>query len=149
MTTKMRSQQCLRVIRSSAPRPVPLLIFTAFLVLLLLIGTPVAKRGTLAGNMVGSFEIDGNLVVNHLVPPAEPIDWDNSPFPAAITTFTDGTGSTDDIFGQGSKENDQSTWICPAGSAPPKDDVVNENRLMALLRSRVRSPSDSFLSAGR
>src|SRR6266849_4465446 len=126
MTTKMRSQQCLRVIRSSAPRPVRLLIFTALLLLLLLIGTPVAKRGTLAGNMVGSFEIDGNLVVNHLVPPGEPVDWDSSPFPAAITTFTGGTGSTDDIFGHGSKENDQSTWICPAGSAPPKDDIVNE-----------------------
>jgi hypothetical protein len=38
----------------------------------------------------------------------------------------DGTGPTDDIFGQGSKENDQSTWVCTNGSAPPKDDVVNE-----------------------
>jgi len=41
-------------------------------------------------------------------------------------TFTDGTGSTDDIFGQGSKENDQTSWVCTTGSAPPKDDVVNE-----------------------
>ncbi len=60
------------------------------------------------------------------MPPTEPIDWDSSPFPAALTTFTDGTGPTDDIFGMGSKENDQSTWVCTAGSAPPKDDVVNE-----------------------
>src|SRR5712692_7804218 len=125
MTTKIRFQKCWRVVQSSAPRPFRLFIINAF-VLLFFISTPVAKRGTLAGNMVGSFEIDGNLVVNHLVPPTEPIDWDSSPFPAAITTFTDGTGSTDDIFGQGSKENDQSTWICTAGSAPPKDDVVNE-----------------------
>src|SRR5713101_1321475 len=80
----------------------------------------------LPGNTVGSFEIDGNLIVNHSVPPAEPIDWDSSPFPAALTTFTDGTGPTDDIFGMGSKENDQSTWVCTTGSAPPKDDVVNE-----------------------
>ncbi len=80
----------------------------------------------LPGNTVGSFEIDGNLIVNHSVPPAEPIDWDSSPFPAALTTFTDGTKSADDIFGMGSKENDQSTWICIAGSAPPKDDVVDE-----------------------
>src|SRR5712692_4981251 len=80
----------------------------------------------LPGNTVGSFEIDGNLIVNHSVPPAEPIDWGSSPFPAALTTFTDGTGPTDDIFGMGSKENDQSTWICTTGSAPPKDDVVNE-----------------------
>jgi hypothetical protein len=126
MTTKKRFQRYWRVVRKSAPRPFPLLIFTAFLLLVLLIGTPVAKRCALAGNMVGSFEIDGNLVVNHLVPPAEPIDWDSSPFPAALTTFTDGTGSTDDIFGLGSKESDQSTWICTTGSAPPKDDVVSE-----------------------
>src|SRR5690348_12526054 len=33
---------------------------------------------------------DGN------VPPAEPMDWFSNPFPAALTTFTDGTGPTDD-----------------------------------------------------
>src|SRR5260370_36789175 len=89
-------------------------------------GTGVATRPTFAGNTVGSFEIDGNLTVDPLVPPSEPIDWDSSPFPAALTTFTDGTGPTDDIFGLGSKENDQSSWVCTTGSAPPKDDVVNE-----------------------
>src|SRR5229473_6872654 len=123
MMTKTRFQKYYRVVASTAPRP--LMILTAF-VLLLLIGTPVANRTTLAGNTVGSFEIDGNLTVDHPVPPTEPIDWDGSPFPAALTTFTDGTGPTDDIFGMGSKENDQSTWVCTAGSAPPKDDVVNE-----------------------
>ena len=85
-----------------------------------------AQQASLAGNTVGSFEIDGNLTVDHLVPPSEPIDWDSNPFPAALTTFTDGTGPTDDIFGQGSKENDQSTWVCTTGSAPPKDDILNE-----------------------
>src|SRR3989454_1996112 len=65
-------------------------------------------------------------MVDHLVPPAEPIDWGSSPFPAALTTFTDGTGATDNIFGLGCKENDQSTWVCTTGSAPPKDDLVNE-----------------------
>src|SRR5713226_9124031 len=123
MMTKARFQRYWWVVASTAPRP--LMILTAFL-LLLLIGTPVANRTTLAGNTVGSFEIDGNLTVDHLVPPSEPIDWDSSPFPAALTTFTDGTGPTDDIFGLGSKENDQSTWICTTGSAPPKDDVVSE-----------------------
>ncbi len=88
--------------------------------------TADAAQTTSAGNTVGSFEIDGNLIVDHLVPPSEPIDWDSSPFPAALTTFTDGTGPTDDIFGLGSKENDQSTWVCTTGSAPPKDDIVNE-----------------------
>jgi len=88
--------------------------------------TVLRASTALPGNTVGSFEIDGNLIVNHSVPPAEPIDWDSSPFPAALTTLTDGTRSTDDIFGMGSKENDQSTWICTAGSAPPKDDIVNE-----------------------
>src|SRR5712692_6629897 len=90
----------------------------------------VALRGVAqaasTGNTVGSFEIDGNLTVDHLVPASEPIDWDSSPFPAALTTFTDATGSTDDIFGLGSKENDQSSWVCTTGSAPPKDDIVNE-----------------------
>ena len=123
MPTQTRSQKHWGVVASTAQRP--LLIITAFL-LLLLIGTLVANRATLAGNTVGSFEIDGNLMVDHLVPPAEPIDWGSSPFPAALTTFTDGTGPTDNIFGQGSKENDQSTWVCTTGSAPPKDDLVNE-----------------------
>jgi hypothetical protein len=84
MTTKTRFQRCWRVVRNSAPRTVRLLIFTSFLLLVLLIGTPVTQRGTLAGNTVGSFEIDGNLVVNHPVPPAEPIDWDSSPFPVVV-----------------------------------------------------------------
>src|SRR3989442_8648088 len=123
MTTNIRSQKHGRVVASTAPRV--LLILSAFL-LMLLIGTRTANRVALAGNTIGSFEIDGNLVVDHLVPPAEPIDWESNPFPAALTTFTDGTGSTDNIFGLGSKENDQSTWVCTTGSAPPKDDLVNE-----------------------
>src|SRR5262249_33130987 len=112
-----------RVARSIGPRL--LLIIAAFL-LLLVTGTPVSNQATFAGNTVGSFEIDGNLNVNHAVPPAEPIDWASSPFPAALTTFTDATGTTDDIFGLGSKENDQSTWMCTTGSAPAKDDLVNQ-----------------------
>src|SRR2546426_5000356 len=123
MMTKAYFRRHLRVVRSATPRTV--LIVTASL-LLLLSGTLIANYTTFAGNTVGSFEIDGNLIVDHLAPPAEPIDWDSNPFPAALTSFTDGTGSTDDIFGQGSKENDQSTWVCTAGSAPAKDDVVSE-----------------------
>src|SRR5216684_3691450 len=124
MATKMHSQRLWRVVASAAARP--LLIITTALLFVLLIGTPVANRVTFAGNTVGSFEIDGDLTVEHSTPPAEPIDWYSSPFPAALTTFTDGTGSTDDIFGQGSKENTQSTWTCLTGSAPPKDDILNE-----------------------
>src|SRR5467141_778435 len=123
MTTKVRFHKHWRAIASSTPR-LPLFITT--LLFLLLIGTRVVNRTAFASNTVGSFEIDGNLTVDHLVPPTEPIDWDSSPFPAALTTFTDGTGPTDDIFGMGSKESDQSTWNCTAGSAPPKDDVVNQ-----------------------
>src|SRR5713101_2701686 len=123
MTTKARFHKHWRVVANTTPRL--LLLITIFL-FLLLIGTRVANRTTFAGNTVGSFEIDGNLTVDHLVPPSEPIDWDSSPFPAALTTFTDGTGSTDNIFGLGTKENDQSTWVCTTGSAPPKDDLVNE-----------------------
>src|SRR5437899_8612246 len=123
MTTKTNFQGHWTAVRGQAPRP--LLIISAFL-LFLLIGAAVANRAALAGNTVGSFEIDGNLVVDHLAPPTEPIDWESNPFPAALTTFTDGTGSTDDAFGQGSKENDQSTWSCITGSAPAKDDLVSE-----------------------
>src|SRR2546427_11062055 len=123
MANKACVQKHWRVVASTTPRL--LLLITTFL-FLLLVGTRVANRTTFAGNTVGSFEIDGNLTVDHLVPPSEPIDWDSSPFPAALTTFTDKTGSTDDIFGQGSKENDQSSWICTTGSAPPKDDIVSE-----------------------
>src|SRR5437899_11941974 len=122
MITKTRCHRYCWAAVSTAPRAV--LMITAS-VLLLLIAAPIAIV-TFAGNRVGSFEIDGNLTVDHAVPPLEPIDWESTPFPAALTTFTDATGSTDDIFGQGSKENDQSTWVCTTGSAPPKDDLVNE-----------------------
>src|SRR5260370_10056278 len=123
MANKACVQKHWRVVASTTPRL--LFLITTFL-LLFLIGKRVANRTTLAGNTVGSFEIDGNLTVDHLVLPSEPIDWDSSPFPASLTTFTDGTGQTDDIFGQGSKENDQSSWVCTTGSAPPKDDVVHD-----------------------
>src|SRR6266571_5110213 len=123
MTTKTNFQGHWTAVRGQAPRP--LLIISAFL-LFLLIGAAVANRAALAGNTVGSFEIDGNLIVDHLTPPTEPLDWDSNPFPAALTTFTDATGPSDGIFGQGSKENNQSTWVCTTGSAPPKDDIVNE-----------------------
>src|SRR5436190_20322739 len=101
-----------------------LFMVTAVL-LVMLAGAQVAHRSTLAGNTVGSFEIDGNLVVDHPAVTTEPIDWESNPFPAALTTFNDGTGSGDDIFGMGSKENDQSTWVCTTGSAPPKHDFAN------------------------
>jgi len=123
MTTKVSFHKHWRAVAVSSPRL--LFLITTFL-LLFLIGTRIANRTTFAGNTVGSFEIDGNLTVDHLVPPSEPIDWGSNPFPAALTTFTDSTGPSDDIFGLGSKENDQNSWVCTTGSAPRKDDVVNE-----------------------
>src|SRR3989454_2854338 len=123
MTTKAGFREHWRVVASTTPRL--FLLITTFLILFL-IGTRIANRTTFAGNTVGSFEIDGTLPVDHLVPPSEPIDWGSTPFPAALTTFTDSTGPSDDIFGLGSKENDQNSWVCTTGSAPPKDDVVNE-----------------------
>src|SRR5206468_9718326 len=118
-----RSPKHCHGIISNASKP---LFMIAAVLLVMLVGAPVTHRSTLAGNMVGSFEIDGNLVVDHPAVTTEPIDWESNPFPAALTTFNDGTGSTDDIFGMGSKENDQSTWVCTAGSAPPKDDFANQ-----------------------
>lgn len=77
---------------------------------------------------VGSFEIDGNLVDD---PPGEPIDWStdaagNTPHPGLFNRldFQDGSGQSDDIFGQGSKELEPGAWRCLTGSAPGKDDVV-------------------------
>src|SRR2546426_4566085 len=102
------------------------LLLTVTILLLLPIGVWRATGVTFAGNTAGSFEIDGNLTVDHPVPPAEPIDWFSNPFPAALTTFTDATGQTDDAFGLGSKETAQSSWVCTTGSAPAKDDIVSE-----------------------
>src|SRR5712692_7935362 len=98
----------------------------AALFLLFTVSATATEPIAFADSTVGSFEIDGNLIVDHTVPPAEPIDWLSSPFPASLITFTDATGQGDDIFGQGSKENDQSTWVCTTGSAPQKDDIVNQ-----------------------
>jgi hypothetical protein len=123
MTHQMGFFRHWRKAASTAPRK---LLITTTILLFFLIGTPLANRATFAGNTAGSFEIDGNLTVDHSVPPTEPIDWSSNPFPAALTTLTDATGQTDDIFGMGSKENEQSTWTCTKGSAPPKDDLVNE-----------------------
>ena len=91
-----------------------------------LVAATVGGSIALAGINVGSFEIDGNLIADHATPPAEPIDWLSNPFPAALTAFHDSTGQGDNIFGQGSKESDQSTWVCTTGSAPQKDDVVDQ-----------------------
>ena len=76
-----------------------------------------------AGSSVGSFEIDGNQTVDHAQPPAEPIDWDSPP--PNLTHFTDGTGSADDSFNQGSKELAPGQWICQTGSAPGKGDILS------------------------
>ena len=122
MTDKTRLQRHRRRAATIALR----LFLTVIILLLLPFSNWRANRVTFAGNTAGSFEIDGNMTVDHSVPPKEPIDWFSNPFPAALTTFTDATGTTDDIFGMGSKENDQSTWVCTTGSAPPKDDIVNQ-----------------------
>src|SRR5438105_3823373 len=91
-----------------------------------LVAATLGSSIVLAGNSVGSFEIDGNLAPDYATPPAEPIDWLSNPFPASLTTFHDVTGQGDNIFGMGSKENDQSSWVCTTGSAPQKDDVLDQ-----------------------
>src|SRR5260221_6928254 len=101
MGMRLRFNSSWRTVRKTVPRS---LLTMTFVLLLMLIGASVTNHATLAGSTVisstvGSFEIDGNLTVDHVVPPAEPIDWDSNPFPAALTTFTDASGQTDDIFG--------------------------------------------------
>src|SRR5438477_444849 len=100
MAHNTRLQRHWRVAASIALRlflTVIILLLTVTIVLLLPIGKWRANRVTLAGNMVGSFEIDGNLAVDHPAALAEPIDWFTNPFPAALTTFTEGGNRTDDI----------------------------------------------------
>ena len=75
----------------AAPRSALMLARSLLLLLVVALVTAV----TFASSTVGSFEIDGNLNVNHVVPPLEPIDWQSSPFPAALTTFTDASGFDD------------------------------------------------------
>jgi hypothetical protein len=82
-----------------------------------LVGTPAA----VAASTVGNFEIDGNRADDS--GPGDPIDWDTPPF--GVTQFTDPSGSTDDILGQGSKELEPGGWSCVVQSAPGKDDIVN------------------------
>src|SRR5438105_8554004 len=94
--------------------------------LVFLVAATLGGSIALAGIGVGSFEVDGNLAPDHPSPPAEPIDWLSNPFPASLTTFHDVTGQGDSIFGMGSKENDQSSWVCTTGSAPQKDDVLDQ-----------------------
>src|SRR5882672_6995003 len=103
-----------------------------------LVAATLGSSIVLAGNSVGSFEIDGNLAPDYATPPAEPIDWLSNPFPASLTTFHDATGQGDGIFGMGSKENDQSSWVCRTGSAPQKDDVLDQ----------ISIPQDSSPVAG-
>src|SRR6266478_6274458 len=103
-----------------------------------LVAATLGSSIVLAGNSVGSFEIDGNLAPDYATPRAEPIDWLSNPFPSSLTTFHDATGQGDSIFGMGSKENDQSSWVCTTGSAPQKDDVLNQ----------ISIPQDSSPVAG-
>ncbi len=71
-----------------------------------------------AGSSVGSFEIDGNLIDS---PAGEPIDWSTPP--PNLTNFADASGSADDGFGGGSKNNQPATWSCTASSSPNKVDI--------------------------
>ena len=95
MITKTRCHRYCWAAVSTAPRAV--LMITAS-VLLLLIAAPIAIV-TFAGNTVGSFEIDGNLAVDHAVPPLEPIDWESTPtrVPRAVRSCSDTRRSMDPL----------------------------------------------------
>jgi hypothetical protein len=95
---------------------------TFLLVLALIVLAFVASASVLAGNTVGAFEIDGNRA-DDSGPGDLILDWDSPP--PGITTFTDGSGQSDDSFGQGSKEVEPGAWSCVDGGVPGKDDVVN------------------------
>jgi hypothetical protein len=96
-------------------------LMIAALVGLALLLAPMSTGRTLAASTVGNFETDGNLADDS--GPGDPIDWDTPPF--GVTQFTDPSGQTDDILGQGSKELEPGGWSCVVQSAPGKDDIVN------------------------
>ena len=81
----------------------------------------VISGSTFAGTSVGKFEIDGNRA-DDSGPGDLILDWDSPP--PNLTTFTDGSGQSDDAFGLGSKELAPGGWQCINGSAPSKDDIV-------------------------
>jgi uncharacterized repeat protein (TIGR01451 family) len=66
------------------------------------------------------FEIDGDTAVHD----TGNLDWQSPP--TGLTHFDDPTNTPstpDDIFSGGSKELDQSSWVCTSNSAPPKSDI--------------------------
>jgi uncharacterized repeat protein (TIGR01451 family) len=84
-----------------------------------------ASSATAAGTAVGSFEIDGNTPD---APAGEPTDWDapasaQNP-PLTVTPFADGTGSQDDGFSMGSKQEEPGNWSCIPSSSPQKGDIT-------------------------
>jgi hypothetical protein len=81
----------------------------------------LAAPAALAGNAVGSFEIDGNLADDS--GPGEPIDWATPP--PNLVTFTDATGKSDEMFKQGSKELEPARWVCARQKVPAKDDILS------------------------
>lgn len=91
----------------------------------LLAGLGQAIPRATAGNDVGSFEIDGNTPDD---PAGEPTDWDakadDQDPDLTITPFDDATGSSDDSFGGGSKQEKPGTWECTTNSAPNKGDIT-------------------------
>jgi uncharacterized repeat protein (TIGR01451 family) len=68
------------------------------------------------------FEIDGDTSVD-----GGGIDWKSPTVTGSgdLNNFTDATGSGDNIFGNGSKESDQSTWSCTTNKAPMKNDLAS------------------------
>lgn len=94
----------------------------------MILGLILAVPGAFGGSAVGDFEIDGNLIDS---PTGAAIDWSldaagNIPHPALPNrvTFSDASGLSDGIFGQGSKELEPGGWKCVTGSAPGKSDIL-------------------------
>ncbi len=99
----------------------------------------------------GGFEIDGNRGQDS----SNGIDWGTSPFPMALTHFTDlyKTGH-DNGFTQGSFRNDQTSWTCDPHKSAGKDDIktgdiairtVAGQQYLYLDFSRVAGPGTTFI----
>jgi uncharacterized repeat protein (TIGR01451 family) len=74
-----------------------------------------------AYGVLGQFEIDGNLADDS--GDGDPLDW--ATFTGATPIPDLSNSNQDNIFGNGSKDDDQSTWSCVKQKAPGKDDIVS------------------------
>ncbi|PSL06825.1 LPXTG-motif cell wall-anchored protein [Haloactinopolyspora alba] len=96
------------------------------------VGVP-AQANTDGNSVIGGFEIDGNFYEGFdnsstaTGPDGDPVDWGSAEISTDVSHLVDPTGNADDtVYGQGSKEDDLSSWQNEGSqSAPGQADIGN------------------------